>query len=1011
MKKLTLTLFVFMILAGGFLQAQYVNTLHVSNTDFFNTASAVPSSSGGFLVEYFRMSSGGKPCLARLDTSGNLAWNYEYDISNFYYQMNTFCEVGTGDIVGIGINNQALVYSGYNSLGVPQWYVVRNTSTLSGGAPNGVVCAADGNDAVFIAGGSSTDSVFIGKISSAGVVQYLNSFDLNAFTAGSAFTTSYARALTRTSSGDFVAVLDVYTNTPSTSSQVIVKFSTNGTVIFAKYLTYSSNPSNFYVNDVEEAANGDILVSGTMKLNAQDGAFIYRTDASGNIIWAKHIQNGASTGYITEHSNGDITLGVGLHLLTPDNVSKSAFIRLNSTGNFIWCRNFGAAASNAMYAIDEDANGFTQAIVSNSSYSSQGAVGMVNADMNGNMTGCFDVVSSVPIVSWTPSFTTFTVSQNPVTYSLPNANTITSNAGITFMQSNPGLVTSGVVSSPLCYGGFGNVYLSVSNGTNPYTYTWSNGTGNQNLLNVLAGTYTSRVSDAKGCVALDTFTVTTPPQLAATTLVTNVTCFGAQNGAIDITPTGGTPGYTYQWATQDTTQDLSGLSGGFYQLILTDSNNCTKTIGIAVQEPQQLISGINSSTNITCTGLCNGSLSGIASGGTAPYVYSWNNPGGSTTQSISGLCPGNYLFTVTDAKNCVTFSNGIITEPNPLSVNTSVVPTACGDNDGMAIASATGGVAPFSYLWSNATANDTTSNLAHGTFSVTVTDANSCTATGSAVVDILSVTQDLCMVTVDSANHNVIVWEKPAAGNIAGYNIYRNVVGAYTLIDFVDYDSLSEYTDMTFGVDPNITSYRYKISALDTCGYESDLSTFHQTIHLTSSVGVGGEVNLVWNNYQGFAFSYNRILRDSTLAGNWQLLDSVAATNFTWTDLNPPDTARYLVEVVPGTPCTSTRAVINTSRSNIKSQMAAPAIGIAETSIMNAEVFPNPATEVLNIISPFTGNKVRIEIYDAQGKIVNSSNINSEKFQLSVADFAEGIYFFTITDNNLVKAKGKFLVN
>jgi hypothetical protein len=177
-------------------------------------------------------------------------------------------------------------------------------------------------------------------------------------------------------------------------------------------------------------------------------------------------------------------------------------------------------------------------------------------------------------------------------------------------------------------------------------------------------------------------------------------------------------------------------------------------------------------------------------------------------------------------------------------------------------------------------------------------------------------------------------------------------------------------------------------------------------------LGVAGEVNLVWDNYQGFPFSYNRILRDSTNTGNWQVIDSVAATNFTYTDLTPPDSVRYLIEVVPGSPCNPTRSIINTSRSNIKTQAAAGTgnVGIEQVMVLTAEVYPNPANGILNIVSPFAGNKTSIEVYDALGKMIQSFNVNTNKFQIALHGWSEGIYFFRISDNGMVKAKGKFQV-
>ena len=182
------------------------------------------------------------------------------------------------------------------------------------------------------------------------------------------------------------------------------------------------------------------------------------------------------------------------------------------------------------------------------------------------------------------------------------------------------------------------------------------------------------------------------------------------------------------------------------------------------------------------------------------------------------------------------------------------------------------------------------------------------------------VTPPICLISVDSTStQNKVVWEKPVTAAIDSFMIYREFgSGSYGIVGSVPYDSLSQFYDNTVGVNPNITSYRYKISAIDTCGNESQLSDYHETMHLTTNVGISGEVNLIWDAYEGFSFSYYRILRDSTFSGDWELLDSVTSSNFTYSDNNPPSIgAAYMIEVVaPGT-CTSTKAVNhNSSRSN-----------------------------------------------------------------------------------------------
>ena len=261
---------------------------------------------------------------------------------------------------------------------------------------------------------------------------------------------------------------------------------------------------------------------------------------------------------------------------------------------------------------------------------------------------------------------------------------------------------------------------------------------------------------------------------------------------------------------------------------------------------------------------------------------------------------------------------------NGLQLNMSTYDASCINNcNGSASITASNGTPPYNYQWSDPT-NQTSqlaTNLCVGNISVTVTDSQGCNATTTSTINQTTLPQsNICVVSVDSTStRNVVVWEKNYSQSISYYNIYRELSsGFYSQVGIVPYDSLSQFMDYTLGINPNITSYRYKISYTDTCGNESPLSPFHETIHLSTNLAPNGGVNLIWDGYEGIPLSYYRILRDSTYTNTWEVLDSVSSNVFIWTDLNPPSNgAQYLVEVIIPYTCTSTRAVDhNSTRSN-----------------------------------------------------------------------------------------------
>ena len=225
----------------------------------------------------------------------------------------------------------------------------------------------------------------------------------------------------------------------------------------------------------------------------------------------------------------------------------------------------------------------------------------------------------------------------------------------------------------LCFGNnTGSIDLTVSGGTVPYTYLWSNGATTQDINSLVAGTYNVTVTDANGCISVLSVNVTQPAlPLTVGSVVTNVTCFGQTNGAIDITPLGGTGPFTYFWTTGQTTEDINNIPPGTYIVAITDANNCVASAQIVVTQPAAALSGSITQNPITCYGVNDGQLTASGTGGTAPYNYVWT-PTGQTGSIASLLGPGNYLVTITDANGCTAVVNSTLTGPAPLIANFNI---------------------------------------------------------------------------------------------------------------------------------------------------------------------------------------------------------------------------------------------------------------------------------------------------------------------------------------------------
>lgn len=213
----------------------------------------------------------------------------------------------------------------------------------------------------------------------------------------------------------------------------------------------------------------------------------------------------------------------------------------------------------------------------------------------------------------------------------------------------------------------------------------------------------------------------------------NVSCFGFNDGQAIVSGQGGTQPYSYLWSDNQTSDTAFNLVAGNYRVTITDFNNCTDTTNVTIIEPTILSLSINSE-NLTCFQNSSGSAKAIISGGTSPYSYLWSN--NESTDSIQNLAAGVYRVTVTDLNNCTLIDSVTIIEPTILSSNTFTIDNvSCfGLNDGQGLVVPSGGTTPYNYIWSNSHTGDTISNLAVGTYTVTVSDANSCSLIDSIII-------------------------------------------------------------------------------------------------------------------------------------------------------------------------------------------------------------------------------------------------------------------------------------
>ncbi len=287
------------------------------------------------------------------------------------------------------------------------------------------------------------------------------------------------------------------------------------------------------------------------------------------------------------------------------------------------------------------------------------------------------------------------------------------------------------VTDETCGNGNGVIAANVSGGTIPYSYLWSNGQTGAAATGLPSGLYSVTITDNNGCDTTSSATVNGIAKALVNINSENAKCFGSNNGQATANASGGQTPYLYLWSNGQTTLANTGLISGFYYVTVTDGNNCQTIDSVFISQPDTLITTISSLVNVSCNGGNNGSAGISANGGTSPYSFLWS--GGQTTQLISGLAAGSYSVSLTDSFGCTATQTVIINEPSQLTLG--ITPNSpCGAIAGEATASVTGGTSPYNFLWSDGQTGITATALNPGTYDLTITDLNGCSANSSTTI-------------------------------------------------------------------------------------------------------------------------------------------------------------------------------------------------------------------------------------------------------------------------------------
>ena len=366
-------------------------------------------------------------------------------------------------------------------------------------------------------------------------------------------------------------------------------------------------------------------------------------------------------------------------------------------------------------------------------------------------------------------------------------------------------ITNAAITHGVCGNSNGSINITATGGTAPYQFTWSNGAHTEDISNLSSGSYTVNIVDANGCNTTGTYQVNNLPGTMVIAGTTSNEYCGNGQGSVILSLSGGDNPYSYNWNNLATSQNITNLHAGNYSVTITDNLGCTGTYsGVVSNTTNGFAANVSAITDENC-GNQNGGVNITVSGGIAPISYLWSN--GATTEDITNVHSGNYSVTVNDVNGCsVVLPATVINVSGTLAFSfTNTHDEECSNSQGFIDIQISGGVNPYTYLWSNGSTTQDLTGLASGAYSVTVTDGANCHLISNYQIN-----------NTSDINASGVVTNSLCAGNTGSINI--SLVGGITPISYL-WSNGSTNQDLN-----NIGSGTYSLTITDGAG-----CTNHQT--------------------------------------------------------------------------------------------------------------------------------------------------------------------------------------
>lgn len=718
--------------------------------------SAVQTNDGGHIIAATTKSYGFAQTLTdiyviKIDSLGDTLWTSTYgetgkDFVNAISQTDDsgYIIAGHTESFGVGANKNDFYLIKIDSTGANEWSKTYTRGSSSKDMCYSVIQTADLGYAL-IGKSSGTSGSFAVKTDASGNVVWnnrINDVDL--------------RSIVQIDTNEFI-VSGSTTADPYDAVLMRVNLNTSSIVWSKRYGGYGRD----FGSSLDQTSDGGYIIGGHSFSFGSGGnpvAYLIKTDSAGVLDWSNTYGGPeADYSYSVKQTNDNGYIFSGETRSFGNSGNNLLLVKADSVGGVVWSRVFDAGyvySGNGVHVEQTADNGYlaigstkkigTGTFANSWSDLDEPDVYLVKTDPFGNTFLCYETDITFTIDTTIP-----TTLENTLTVTMSSVGSETSRTTISNPTTTETInlnyidITNFITNDVSCYNGSdGYAVVEFTGGTDHFNYTWTKANpyygwsySADSAYSLRADDYYVTISAKNACTSSDTVSISQPDATVSAPYTTTPTsCFGATDGAIDITVIGGTPPFNYSWSTGDSTANISNLSSDSYTLQVLDSNSCLLVEYMTVTEPAQLDASYNI-TSVNCKSGNDGAVNMTMNTGVAPYTYSWSTGGNS--QDVDSLISGTYFVTVTDDDNCLMEDSIVISEPDSLMTGMSQQSTSCnGYCDGTTTVTGLGGTLPYSYQWDDPSnqVTATATGLCVLTYNVTLTDANSCVTTDSIVL-------------------------------------------------------------------------------------------------------------------------------------------------------------------------------------------------------------------------------------------------------------------------------------